>query len=253
MKKNKILRLASVMLMLCLITTCAISGTFAKYTTSGTATDAAKVAKWGVSFTITTDLSNSYETDATLPTGVTIANSVYTSTTENKLVAPGTTGDAYVFTVTGTPEVAYKVTYTLDTSNSKDIFLNKTAGVSSDVYRPVAYTVKLNGTAINATPVYTAADVKTIIEKIDFYYAVDTGKYFYTTDNTAGTPTYVESATAPVLTVVWDWDFSTNTTNDGYDTILGDLANGDTVGSYVASDYCIDLALKITATATQVD
>ena len=29
MKKNKILRLASVMLMLCLITTCAISGTFA--------------------------------------------------------------------------------------------------------------------------------------------------------------------------------------------------------------------------------
>ena len=48
MKKNKFMRLASVMLMLCLITTCAISGTFAKYTTSGTATDTARVAKWGV-------------------------------------------------------------------------------------------------------------------------------------------------------------------------------------------------------------
>ena len=48
MRKNKFLRLASVMLMLCLITTCAISGTFAKYTTSDEALDSARVAKWGV-------------------------------------------------------------------------------------------------------------------------------------------------------------------------------------------------------------
>ena len=53
MKKNKFMRLASVMLMLCLITTCAISGTFAKYTTSATATDTARVAKWGVKVVVT--------------------------------------------------------------------------------------------------------------------------------------------------------------------------------------------------------
>ncbi len=48
MKKNKMLRMASALLVLTLLTTCIIGGTFAKYTTSGTATDTARVAKWGV-------------------------------------------------------------------------------------------------------------------------------------------------------------------------------------------------------------
>ena len=47
MKKNKAMRLASALLVLTLLTTCAISGTFAKYTTSTTGTDKARVAYWG--------------------------------------------------------------------------------------------------------------------------------------------------------------------------------------------------------------
>jgi len=49
MKKNVMMRVASALLVAVLMTTCAISGTFAKYTTSKTDSDSARVAKWGVS------------------------------------------------------------------------------------------------------------------------------------------------------------------------------------------------------------
>lgn len=48
MKKNKIMRIASVLLVAVILTTCAISGTFAKYVTSGSGSDTARVAKFGV-------------------------------------------------------------------------------------------------------------------------------------------------------------------------------------------------------------
>ena len=251
MKKNKFLRLASLMLMLCLITTCAISGTFAKYTTSVTSTDAAKVAKWGVSFNIGTQLAGEYTRTASLPTGVTMQYTVKAGT--GKVVAPGTSGDAYTFTATGEPEVSYKATFALNESTSKVIFLNKVVNNSSDVYRPVALTVKMDGSPVGAA-VYTVADLAAIIGKIDFYYDVSAGKYFYTTDNSALTPSYTDNGTdVPVLEVEWSWTFNVDATADGFDTVLGDLAAGLSVGEYTTDDYCLDFDLDITATATQVD
>ena len=47
MKKNKMMRAASLLLIAVLLTTSVISGTFAKYTTSDTSKDTARVAKWG--------------------------------------------------------------------------------------------------------------------------------------------------------------------------------------------------------------
>ena len=47
MKKNRMMRLASVLLVCVLLTTSVISGTFAKYTTTNTASDEARVAYWG--------------------------------------------------------------------------------------------------------------------------------------------------------------------------------------------------------------
>ena len=57
MKKNKMMRLASFLLIAVLVSTSAISGTYAKYTTSGFAEDQARVAKWGVTVAadVTTD------------------------------------------------------------------------------------------------------------------------------------------------------------------------------------------------------
>ena len=76
------LKLASAMVILCLITTCAISTTFAKYTTGGSVDDTARVAKWGVEVTMDGDpmFSNTY---AGGPNGISV------SATEN-VVAPGT-------------------------------------------------------------------------------------------------------------------------------------------------------------------
>ena len=48
MKKNKAMRLASTLLVVALLTACAISGTFAKYTTTATNSDSATVAKWSL-------------------------------------------------------------------------------------------------------------------------------------------------------------------------------------------------------------
>ena len=47
MKKNRMMRLASILLVLVLLSTSVISGTFAKYTSSATVTDNARVAYWG--------------------------------------------------------------------------------------------------------------------------------------------------------------------------------------------------------------
>lgn len=56
MEKNRMMRLASALLILTLLTTCMISGTFAKYTTQATGEDTARVAKWGVTVNVTSDL-----------------------------------------------------------------------------------------------------------------------------------------------------------------------------------------------------
>lgn len=48
MKKNKMMRIASVLLVAVLLSTCAISGTFAKFTSTVTGSDSVTVAKWSI-------------------------------------------------------------------------------------------------------------------------------------------------------------------------------------------------------------
>lgn len=131
MKKNKAMRLASVLLILTLLTTSVISGTFAKYVTEETATSTARVAKWGVAVTASGSLFDvnyfDNETNTTSknePTSGTSNISVKSSDT-SKLVAPGTTSGAngLEFTVTGTPEVKTKISVTTG-ENNISVFLN---------------------------------------------------------------------------------------------------------------------------------
>ena len=104
MKKNRMMRLASILLVCVLLTTSVISGTFAKYVSETTATGSATVASWDVKLegkkftdTITFDFTENWiNTDET--TGV---NSVE----PDKLLAPGTEG-SFDLTVTNDSEVA---------------------------------------------------------------------------------------------------------------------------------------------------
>ena len=105
MKKNKMMRVASALLVAVLLTTCAISGTFAKYVSQATGEDTARVAKWGWG-----DTSISIDLFATDYDG-TVASANGT----DKVIAPGTSKTAnLVWTPASSfaPEVDYVLSFT---------------------------------------------------------------------------------------------------------------------------------------------
>lgn len=108
MKKNTMMKIASVLMIAVLLTTCVISGTFAKYATANASEDSARVAYWGfngTTFTIDNLFAKTYSTDVNAPADV---------------IAPGTAGSAtFSFKPQNAtaPEVAYKIT--VDTTGSE--------------------------------------------------------------------------------------------------------------------------------------
>lgn len=132
MKKNKMLRLASVLLVLTLLTTSIIGGTFAKYTSSGSVRDTARVAKWGVEIKTSGSLySDAYAKGAgNLPAAWTEVSpsadsiTVAAATQNDNIVAPGTEsyGNGLSFGIAGTPEVAVTVKTIIE---AEDIYLKE--------------------------------------------------------------------------------------------------------------------------------
>lgn len=123
MKKNKMMRLASWLLVLTLLTTCIISGTFAKYVTGDSAGDTARAAKWGVVASVSGSLfGEHYDTeDNGNGIAVTSQGSVDSGTEGQNIVAPGTENmEGIVVNISGVPEVANKVEYTVNTESSKN-------------------------------------------------------------------------------------------------------------------------------------
>ncbi len=149
MRTNKTLRIASVLLIAVLLTTCVIGGTFAKYTTTLNATEAtARVAKWeitdGTSALETLTIDNLFATtyDGNGDTSV-VSNGT------DKLVAPGTTGTVTFPKIVNNSEVAveYTVTVTIEeTTTGGDIPLTYTA---------TGWTVAEGNTTTNYTYTYT--------------------------------------------------------------------------------------------------
>ena len=134
MKKNKMMRLASVLLVCVLLTTSVISGTFAKYITTDQQFDTARVAKWGVVASMTGDLFGAtYNAVADDNSITTYSKNGGTVSSADKafVVAPGTENmDGLTISVSGIPEVSTKVIFDfaedetgIDYKNS-DIYLN---------------------------------------------------------------------------------------------------------------------------------
>jgi len=218
MKKNKFLRLASFMLIACLATCCAVGGTFAKYTTSSNANDSARVAKFGVTVTMTDYDVFKDNYDAT----------VISSTTADDVVAPGTSGTLAGISISGTPEVKVEVKY--------EATLTLTG---FDAYCPIVFTVGgvtygidgiKDSTGIEATN--ESADVAALITAVQNAIAAYTAKYNANTD--------LSTATAPKVS--WEWAFDKN--DDEKDTTLGNTAETGTAAT---------IDLKIVTTVTQVD
>lgn len=149
MKKTKVMRLLSLLLVMTLISTCAISGTFAKYVTKAEGEDQARVAKWGIVLTMKDDgfFKSEYETDDTKGyTGLSVK-----ADNEDKLVAPGTSAGEFEATVKGTPEVATR--YILEIpAEWADVVLK--AGTYTD-YTKLVPTIGEDGTTYGYTDTFT--------------------------------------------------------------------------------------------------
>ena len=219
--KNKFMRIAAVALMLCLVTTCAISGTFAKYTTEGTATDTARVAKWGITVTAPTDeaFAKKYN-DTASESGVKVV-----STTE--VVAPGTNGTLPTPVIAGTAEVAVEVIV------SATITLDKWTTDGTDEYCPIEFTVGEKTYGIYGTE---GANYVKCTDVADLKNKVETA--------ISATISYDANATIAAIAVpTWAWAFTTGDANDAKDTKLGARA---------ADDNAPTITYSITVTVNQV-
>ena len=135
MKKNRMVRIASVLLVAVLLSTCAISGTFAKYTTTANGSDTARVAKWDVKFNDSPIANNTFTFDLFNTVNDTEGGSAETdiNPADGSIIAPGTQGSfdivlkndsdvtaEYVINYTATNASNIPVVFSLDGTDWKD-------------------------------------------------------------------------------------------------------------------------------------
>lgn len=226
MKKTKLMRAALLLLVLTLITSCFVGGTFAKYVTKGDSTDTARVAKWGVTVEATgKTFAHEYtKDDQNAAPGM--SKSVV-SRTDDMVVAPGTSGSMATVKLSGTPEVAVSVNYTADFKvkgwTVKD-------GDNETFYCPLEITV-------GKTTIKGAAYPN---DQTGFEKAVNDAIAGCSKNYVANT-TLADKEADDSLAVSWKWEFNGD---DVKDTALGDLA---------AKDKAPTVTLAITTTVTQID
>lgn len=130
MEKNKMMRTAAGLLVVTAATSGVLFGTFAKYITTNSGSDSARVAKFGVTIQVNDDMGlfkTSYDTGS----DDTSANTVVSANTDRK-IAPGTKG-SMSFSITGKPEVATKLEAVV--SNEKAVKLEAKSGEQYKQYR----------------------------------------------------------------------------------------------------------------------
>ena len=197
--KNKLMRAATILMVLTLMTSCFVGSTFAKYTSTTTATDSAKVAKWSIlvegteiavqpEATTTFNLFDTvYEVDATTADGDVAADRI----------APGT-GGQFDFSIENESEVNARYTVTLAATEA-----------NGDI--PIEYS--LDGTTWETAITDLNGDAS--LTNI----AINMG-----------------AAASDTATVYWRWAFTgaesanyTSTQTDTTDTALGIAARGGSV------------------------
>lgn len=222
MLKNKYLKLAAILLMLCMVTSCCISGTLAKYTTGGTATDSARVAKWGVVLDVAGDsaFNTSY------------GETVVSSDLNKNVVAPGTSSTLTTVSVSGTPEVA--ISYTVEANLELIGWTISEEGGSLD-YCPLVFTVGStevfmeSGESLeNFEEKLEKAVIAALIGDSTGSLSAD-GGFYKSQDMNVGT------SLNKTVTVSWRWDYDSSSApagamnSDARDTKIGMLAASPTV------------------------
>ena len=224
-------RILTLVLVLCMVSVCFLSGTVAKYTSTGTGTDTASVAKW--KFTVegtdiattdewTFDLFNTVANQ--LPVGsnpivddTNVNNAADSNAATSQIIAPGTVGF-----------------FVIDLENASEV--NAKYGIS------FTYTEKLDGAArAKKIPIQFSLDGtnwENTIEALDFGVNKGAGG----TDTSKAIPTQQADAVnyQQTVTVYWKWAYEVDEAGNIADTNLGTEA------------YAKGLTIEISATVTAI-
>lgn len=227
MKKNIAMRVAAILFILTMISTCAFSTTFAKYVTSANTEDSARVAKWGVvvSANMNDLFEKGYMTDNTATTEQ--ASATVLTSADYQMLAPGTM-DSQVdaIAVTGTPEVAVKLDYSCTVT-----FTNWT--IDANDYCPLVITITVGTTPkdfkIDGTNIHTVAELKTAIET---YCNNDIDKTYQPN---------VDLKDNNDISIAWAWAYE------------GDNAKDTALGNQAAAGNPATFKIEFGLTVTQVD
>ena len=265
MKKNVMMRVASIMLVLVLLTSSVISGTFAKYVTADDGDDEARVAKWGVVAMVEGELFNdSYKDGFTTYTinesGDTIT--VQADTLDHNVVAPGTNSqDGMTFTLTGIPEVDTNVQIAIEVDS--DVCLKAgtyddwTSGDDADKftigddYYPVVFTLTNSTGGVLATG--NLATIEAYLEGLSKVY--DTNTNLATIDDGDDTNAAIDG----IYKLSWIWNFDGARTLNGASFTADQVDQADTYLGNVAANLITDanaetnISFEISISATQIN
>lgn len=229
MKKNAMLKIAAILMVAVLLTTCAISSTFAKYSTKEVekTSNSAQVAKWGLYITaaegteqLFLDTYDAGDADAT------VQGAKVSGETRAIVVAPGTenSSEAFEISITGTPEVSYELIV------EANLALEGWADANGAFYCPLVFTVGSTDlstaglTDLNEDGKTDAADFELLVEEAIAKAIIgDTATF----DKGVYSATFAPNTNAATVgdgevSVSWAWAFDNG--NDEADTDLGDAA-----------------------------
>lgn len=237
MNRNRLMKASAFLLVSTIATSCFVGSTFAKYVSKGEGEDSARVAKWGVEVTVTGDgFKTEYGKDDYKSS---VDGNTVISSTEEKVVAPGTKGTFGGVKISGKPEVAVKV----ETIATVDLSGWNVAD-SDEFYCPLKFTIgekTINGLDYSRN---TAGG------EASFEYAIKDAIQKATTQQLEANTDLSE--VGDDITYSWEWPFEGSTgkvanQDDELDTILGDNAADGNTGN----DPKINITVK--TTVTQID
>ena len=225
MKKNAMLKIAAILMVAVLLTTCAISSTFAKYTSEASDSADARVAKWGVTANM--------NIDSLFGTSYANGNKLVTSSDTTNVMAPGTYDEITLSTqISGTPEVSLNITYTADLDLQ-----------GWGTYCPLVFKVGTNTFAMDAS--LTGEDDINTTAKLEA--AVEAAIVAFSVENVAPNQNLNDQAD---IFISWEWAFdSTDNVNDAADTLLGNNAAGLNGGTAATVELTVGVVIEQTGSA----
>lgn len=240
-KGSKLMKASGVLLLLTLITSCFVGGTFAKYVSMGEGSDTARVAKWGV---VVEGKGEAFAKEYPAVDGVGVSVQADVSA-----VAPGTSGEFKGITLSGRPEVAVDIATTATVELTGDW-----QDEDGKFYCPLVFNI--NGVEFNGAEYSSKTEFETNLKNSIEQAAsgkVAAGVDLENPGPNDKVPVLLQKYTeencpqwAGESKIHWEWPFESG--NNVADTYLGDIAAGLFEGKEAPN-----INLQLETSVTQID